>query len=101
MEPTTYLSTAAYQPETPTAGESVFALDEVGTDHTYSYITVDHDSTTNEVPHPDRDTPIVINSIFLYSMAETIVLNLHIPKRHTYVTFPYRYVRATYRKMIY
>lgn len=55
LEPTTDLSTTAFQPITTSISESEFALDEGSTDHTYSCITVDQDSTTHEVLHSDRD----------------------------------------------
>lgn len=55
MKPMTDLSTTAYQPVVSTAIESIFVMDDVGKDHTYSLPTVDHGSISTKIPHSDRD----------------------------------------------
>lgn len=56
-DPTTDLSSKAYQWVTSTARESILALDEGNVDHNDSYITV---ATTTEVPRSDRDEEQII-----------------------------------------
>lgn len=60
LEPTKYFSSTAYQLEKSTTGKSAFALDESGTDRVDSYITVDKDSITTEVPHSARDEEQIV-----------------------------------------